>query len=41
VPAYNNTRLDHEEQDEVLISLAEYLLDENLAEFAKSCISHV
>ena len=38
-PGYNNVRLNPEEQDEVLISLGEYLLDENLAEFAKSCIS--
>jgi len=29
------------EEDEVLISLAEYLLDENFAEFAKSTISLV
>ena len=37
-PGYCNTRLSSEEQDEVLIGLAEYLLDENMAEFAKSCI---
>ena len=40
-PGFNNVRLNPEEQDEVLISLGEYLLDENLAEFAKSCISLV
>jgi len=37
-PGYGNVRLSPEEQDEVLIGLAEYLLDENMAEFAKSCI---
>lgn len=36
--AYNNVRLSDKEQDEVLIELAEFLLKENLSNFAESCL---
>ena len=39
--AYQNIRLTDVEQDEVLIDLAQYLLSENMSEFAESCISRV
>ena len=39
--AFGNTRLTDAEQDEVLIDLAQYLLSENLSEFAESCIQRV
>lgn len=37
-PAYGNVRLSDREEDEVLIELAQFLLKENLSEFAESCI---
>ena len=39
--AFSNIRLTDQEQDEVLISLAQYLLSENMSEFAESCIGRV
>lgn len=39
--AFYNTRLTDVEQDEVLVDLAQYLLSENMSEFAESCISRV
>lgn len=39
--AFQNIRLTDVEQDEVLISLAQYLIGENMSEFAESCISRV
>ena len=39
--AFANIRLTDVEQDEVLVDLAQYLLSENMSEFAESCISRV
>jgi len=39
--AFSNIRLSDQEQDEVLIDLAQYLISENMSEFADSCIGRV
>jgi len=41
VSAYKEIRLTEEEQDAALLNLAEYLLDERLAEFAQNCLHQV
>lgn len=40
-PAFLNIRLTDVEVDEVLVDLAQYLLSENMSEFAESCIQRV
>lgn len=41
VPAFKNVRLSPEEQDEVLISLAQFLLENYLAEFAEQTLQNI
>jgi len=39
--AFEGKRLTSKEQDEVYLSLAQYLLDENLHNFAMSCLTNI
>ena len=41
IPGFKNVRLSPEEQDEVLISLAQFLLDNYLSEFAEQTLQNI